>query len=201
MLFSHARAPAVLLAIALTTAIGLVGCTGPPTEDDTVDVPDTTDFSMSFDRPVLDRASPQVRSFQVEYGCSRANPRTVVATLTWEAEEPVTRNRQRLDATVYKDGFESQRFVALGIGAPETGFLHARPETVMDTQPYRNTLSLRIDSLQVQPEAGAVRLRVAELNPQTNYFWRVLTLSDEGWRPSETIRKSSPTCVADMMEQ
>lgn len=183
------------LAVALGLCLGVAACAGGPGTGSEERV---APVEVGLDVPIVEQytETPPAESFSVEVGCSTDDPRTAYADLMWSAE-PVELERQRLDVTVYKKGFEKGNFVALPLDRPDVGFQHARPEQKLEAQPYARALSLQVAELQRPERQGPVRLRVADLDAGLEYFWRLLTRTEEGWRPTETVRRSAPTCVAD----
>lgn len=93
--------------------------------------------------------------------CSPTQLGKTVANLSWIVA-PVPGNQQRLDLTMYWDGFQKGNFSTIG------------PITYSQSSVKSDELEVGID-----------------------YYWRVLTLTSEGWVPSETARAAVPACPVD----
>jgi hypothetical protein len=50
-------------------------------------------------------------------------------------------------------------------------------------------------------DSGQNSLRWERFHGQAIHFWRVLTLHDSGWTPSETASFEGPTCIRDSDEE
>ena len=88
-----------------------------------------------------------------------------IAKLTWRAANALG-SQQRIDITMYWDGFEKGNFQTIGPNPPDQSFVE-----------------------------------LDRLEPGINYYWRVLTLTPEGWVPSETARCAVPAYPIDRPEK
>ena len=181
----------------LVLATVLSGCASGP---GTLSREDGEAGDAGLDVPVVEQAEPRVSDLSVEVGCAEDDPRTGFADIGWSAR-PDLLERQRLDVTIYKDGFERGYFVVLPLGRTDDGFLHARPGQEMQEQPYGRALRLRVTDVGRPERQAAVSVRVEGLDAGLEYFWRVLTRTETGWVPSPIVRRSAPTCVADYQRQ
>jgi len=50
-------------------------------------------------------------------------------------------------------------------------------------------------------KTGSITIELEGLEPGLTYFWRVCTLNEDGWIPSEIIRCEAPICPADIKEE
>lgn len=112
--------------------------------------------------PILAAGGPSAAGKLTQQGwCSTDEPGLPVARLSWVLpEQPGA--RQRVDVTMFRDGFETGRFLTFG------GL-----------------------------EGDVHEVLWQRLEPGINYYWRVLTLTPEGWVPSATGRCAAPICPAD----
>lgn len=94
---------------------------------------------------------------------ARCDPMKLTATarLSWKLASPPG-SQQRVDMTMFRDGFQTGKFTTTGPLPP--------------------------DQTQLNLNSG---------EPGINYAWRVLTLTGEGWVPSETARLPWPSCPVD----
>ncbi|MBI4545427.1 MAG: hypothetical protein HY703_09540 [Gemmatimonadetes bacterium] len=132
---------------------------------------------------------------QVEVGCSRAEPGTGMATLSWPADRELIA-RQRVDVTVFKRGFERGLFASLSPSPAGQRFQMA-PDFQAAGQPASSALELRAEPMELSARGDRVALRVKGLEPGLLYFWRLVTRSDGTWRPGETVRTEAATCPVD----
>jgi hypothetical protein len=118
----------------------------------------TAELQKSESRMLSARGPGMATNLQVV--TARCDPvqRIGVVELSWEpARTPGS--QQRLDMTMFRDGFRTGQFTTLG---------------------------------PLPPDQSEVELSSGE--PNINYAWRVLTLTAEGWEPSETAHFMWPGC-------
>lgn len=155
-----------------------------------------------------------------EVSCDKVKPRTPFAVLIWKvAETPVDAQAltarlatQGLEVTVYKDGFDKQKFAALPSLRREGRFLVRQSSAasqrrttgldqlvVVDITP----LSEPSDPARFDPSrrrAGRfsyVAVRVEGLEPGLNYFWRVSSETGDRQAAGAIVRCQAPVCPAD----
>lgn len=98
---------------------------------------------------------------KAEAQCSQEQPGLGVAELSWTvAKNPGS--SQRIDITMFRDGFEKSTFNSIG--------------------------PIPADKSSLESEG---------IEPGINYYWRILTLTSNGWVPSETARCEGPICPVD----
>ncbi|MGB5660693.1 MAG: hypothetical protein WBO54_14525 [Thermoanaerobaculia bacterium] len=135
--------------------------------------------------PVLETGPGAAQDLAVEAECSQTEIGWADVVFSWSMPEGAFA-RQRLDVTSYRNGFE--------LGEYE---LFVRPTPKYDP-PYRK------ESEDSAPEQEAeevfqprITMMLQAIEPGGNDFWRVLTLTSDGWVPSEVARVELPVCPVD----
>ena len=120
--------------------------------------------------------------------------------------------RQRVDVSVYKQGFEKNIYAMTSIYRRESekgmNVIKSRtfqPIYVTDpkSQPaaFENvgqTMNLSVaDIAPAEARSDAFEIHVEGLAGGVNYFWRVLSLTNDGWVPSDVIRCQALVCPVD----
>ncbi|MBI4546083.1 MAG: hypothetical protein HY703_12865 [Gemmatimonadetes bacterium] len=144
--------------------------------------------------PATAAAAPR---FRVEVGCSESELRTGVAALSWQADRKLL-ERQAVEVTVYKGGFEKGLSAVLSAVAPDRKF-ETSPGFKASGQQARRAFELAVDKVDFREKERLVSVQVKGLEPGLGYFWRVLSSTDKGWQPGETVQTEAPTCVADII--
>jgi hypothetical protein len=93
----------------------------------------------------------------------------------------------------------------VNLGRAHAEFSWTAPST--DVRAQRVDISMFRDGFQNERYETVARLPTAQnrlvwddARPGINYYWRVLTLTAEGWAPSETARYEAPICPVDFVE-
>lgn len=159
--------------------------------------PDKTTDPAAINLPVLSGDINVVAAFRVEVSCSQTKPRTGIAELSWRTEKRLF-NKQRLDVTVYKQGFEKDLYTILWPIRAEQQFQIPRSNKLEETS---RALALNAVNVNVDEKQDSIVVKLEGLEPGLVYFWRICTLSNKGWRPSSVVRCEAPVCPADMKEE
>jgi hypothetical protein len=161
----------------------------------------------SIPEPVINEEAREATSgLECQVACAETPSREPVAVLRWSANKDARMkalSEQRLEATIYKDGFERGAFVAvqpsakmepkrfspIGTGGRELPLALTRLHTAI---PPRDESKLRFESTEQQPA-----VLVFGLEPGLNYFWRIAVSASTGNVASETVRCQAPVCPFD----
>ena len=142
---------------------------------------------------VLDADPKATPPLTVKTGCSESDLRLAVATLSWTAD-PKLAAAQRVDVTVFKNGFETELFASVaatgeGKFAPVSGFSRAgrEPGRAFDL----------VAAPKKDNRKNMAALEVRHLEPGVLYRWRLLTRTDKGWVPGAVVTTQAPVCVSD----
>jgi hypothetical protein len=155
----------------------------------------------------VENAKLKVRTF-----CSKVNPGIAVAEISWSdggsasARSAIDSSAQIVVTTV-KDGFSTgaavkvwppqgkERFgVGLGTSDHRLDPLRALEAS---TEPSTNTKSTARAPADEQKEAGGNSIKIRNLEPGINYFWR-LQRGGGGTTPeNDTVMTTAPVCPAD----
>lgn len=135
-------------------------------------------------------------AFECRTFCSEEKLRTPVAELVWRSSEARLKG-QRIEVTVYKDGFAKGLYVALGTVKGE------RSVPFQKTRQYQEPIAalsklVVVETLTLREQPGMVAVRVEGLEPGLNYFWRVVTASNGRMMAGGTTRCQAPVCPADL---
>jgi hypothetical protein len=153
---------------------------------------------VSTERPVLTADEQSAGDLNVETFCSLTKIRTGVARLSWEVK-PAVVGKQRIDVTVFKQGFEKGLYGTISPIEPDVELL--APELKEpDLNALVPVLSLTPVEMTYDEERAEISVDVEGLEPGLIYSWRVVTLTDEGWVPGNIASVEAPVCVADMMD-
>lgn len=147
------------------------------------------DSQESLDLPILSSDTTLVRDFSAVAVCNDSVPGSYVARLAWSTQERLI-GEQRLDATVYKTGFEHEMYTTLW--PIDRGRSFREGPGQLPDRPDRRTLLLT--ATRMSQRDGAVSVELTDLQPGLTYSWRVLTLFDDGWVPSARGRSATPVC-------
>lgn len=131
---------------------------------------------------VLAAGPGSAQDLTVEAQCSQTEIGSADVVFSWSMPEGEVA-RQRLDVTPYRNGFELGEFELFVRPAPKY------------PPPRREGEE---GSAQEQPR---ITMTLQALEPGGNDFWRVLTLTSEGWVPSEVARVELPVCPADLDDE
>lgn len=126
----------------------------------------------------------------VETGCVPDQPRTSYAEVRWLAPALRFDDSVTVDFTVFKDGFQANRYASIDAQVTEARLrLLFRPE-----------VALRAMSVRVLPprRAGDTTIvRVERLDAGINYLWRLRGRASGEWVAGAAVRVQAPTCVFD----
>jgi hypothetical protein len=168
-------------------------------------------------------------SFQIrcETSCSQTEPGVVLAWLTWipvPEDAPAAANAapaaefldQRLDVTVFKDGFADGRYATfetagatgLAAGADAGGVtprvFGPRVEAygLQITAPEQSEEDHPLGIAPAnEPSQEQQMLLVERLEPGIYYTWRLLIDTPQGWTVSRTVTCQAPVCPADKAKE
>lgn len=155
------------------------------------------DDPTAINLPVLSGDINVVGAFHIEVFCSQTKPRTGMAKLSWRTDKRLF-SKQRLDVTVYKQGFEKDLYTILWPIRAEQQFQIPRSNKLEETS---RALALNAVNVNVDEKQDSIVVKLEGLEPGLVYFWRVCTLSNKGWRQSSVVRCEAPVCPADMKEE
>ena len=146
------------------------------------------------------------------------------ARLTWEPPKSYLDPRlsesagtadgiwQRVDVTVYKQGFEKDIYAMTNINRNEAekgmNVIETRefkPMYATDPRSQRSayenvgqTMELSVAEIAPAKEkSDAFEIQVEGLTGGVNYFWRVLSSTKDGWVPSTVVRCQALVCPVD----
>lgn len=149
-------------------------------------------------RPARFRQQTPSAAFECRVFCSEEKLRTPVAELTWRSTEARLRT-SRIEVTVYKDGFQTGKYVALGSTKGERSYQLPQVKQVQTQElipALRELVVVEASSLKARP--GVVAVRIEGLEPGLNYFWRVVSTTNGRQIAEGTARCQAPVCPADM---
>ncbi|MGI9263956.1 MAG: hypothetical protein ACR2QU_03435 [Gammaproteobacteria bacterium] len=119
---------------------------------------------------------------------------------------------QRIDVTVYKQGFDKDLYATTSVSRRDSDKDMTRIETreferayasdpEMQKRAFENvgqTMDLSVADLDpVKDKADPFAVHVEGLTGGVNYYWRVLSSTNEGWVSSEVIRCQAQVCPVD----
>lgn len=118
------------------------------------------------------------------------------ASLTWRTN-PRLLEKQRIDVTVYKRGFEAGTYAILW--PLEAGQTFRDAERRLPNRPDNSMLFLTLIDRQTSADDRVMTVQLGGLHPGLNYFWRVLTLDAGSWTPGGFASASGPFCPEDFL--
>lgn len=137
-----------------------------------------------------------VRSLRFDASCSRRQPRIAVGEVSWRIVGRDYSN-QRLDVTVYKNGFETGLFTVLSPIKKGRGFSRRLVGTAPPPWLFDEGLGLKVSQVRFDSGSNRISVSVEPLKTSLNHFWRVLTRTRRGWVSSPTVRGQAPVCPVD----
>jgi hypothetical protein len=158
----------------------------------------------------LAQAQPTNLDLRAYAHCSEEKPGTPLLDLSWNvqpgAQETALKD-QRLDATVYRNGFNLGRFVSLLPVTAERSFENVANKVPTAELPL--ALNLRAVAVQlVQPATPPaaqkqqlrVTVRLEKANPGIDYSFRLMRQVGSNWVSMATVSSQAPTCPVDEVE-
>jgi hypothetical protein len=147
------------------------------------------------------RIAPAMR---VRVVCSETDLRTAIAILEWRADERPAAADQRIDFTVYAEGFERGWFASIPMsrGVPEmTARLRA-----MDASRKMRAFDVTAAPATDRPELRnrdekTTAIEVRNVEPGMLYRFRVAARTERGWVASEDVEVETPVCVDDRKDR
>lgn len=155
-------------------------------------------------------------TLEVEGFCSETRLRTVNARVTWRAAAPalapgaasLAGATQRLETTVFKNGFDRGQFVALPIGdaSVERPVAAIAPPAAAQQAPARRAYQIRLIAVNASRPSAAVAgaaemdAVVENLEPGVTYTWRLALDAPAGRLVSPSVTLRAPVCPADLVE-
>ena len=149
-------------------------------------------------RPARFRQQTPSAAFECRVFCSEEKLRTPVAELTWRSTE-ARLSTSRIEVTVYKDGFQTGKYVALRSTKGERSYQLPQVKQAQTQElipALRELVVVEASSLRARP--GVVAVRIEGLEPGLNYFWRVVSTTSGRQIAEGTTRCQAPVCPADM---
>jgi hypothetical protein len=153
-----------------------------------------------------------------EVYCSETKLRTANARIRWKLvpgpaldaakAANLSRAEQRLETTVYKNGFAKDLYVSLPVS--QAGYERAVPSSALAKQGQGTLRAYQIRIVDIErPKstelfaAGSEEtLAVVEnLEPGMNYTWRLVIQTDADQVASPTVTCQAPVCPADMVRE
>jgi hypothetical protein len=145
--------------------------------------------------------------------CSSSRPRTSNARLTWRATTTalgadvanLSAATQRVEATVFKNGFDRGLFVALPVaaGAGDRPVAAVAQAPVAQQLTTRRAFQIRMTAVTAAPtptagDAGSEMEAVVEnLEPGVTYTWRLAVDAPTGRIVSRPVTLRAPICPTD----
>lgn len=165
--------------------------------------------------PVVARAVPQSDSsdpalgFECESSCGDGERPEPTIEVRWQSGPQAALGalpRQRLETTVYKDGFERGQFVAVQPSAqPAARAFQVQKAAQRAAMPKALTqlkvVVPRRSQQRALSSASAPRMRVQGVEPGVNYFWRISFEANNAKQASTVIRCRAPICPSDQQER
>jgi hypothetical protein len=138
--------------------------------------------------------------------CTDTFPREALAIVRWSPTKEAqlnARSGQRLEATIYKNGFEEGAFV--GVEAPTVMELQSFKSPGKETRKLppaltklRTVLPPKEDAnLRLESTADKRVVLVTGLEPGVNYFWRIAAGAGDNQVASTIVRCQAPVCPFD----
>ena len=148
-----------------------------------------------LERPVLPATASERDRPKVETFCSETLPSAGIVVLTWQDYGRLD-HRRRIDLTVYKNGFDQDRYASLW---PLERGQQARALKVskLRDRPADPALLARLTSLSSDPRQGVMTVQLEGLEGGLIYGIRLATLSGQGWRPGPIVRVQAPACITE----
>ena len=146
-----------------------------------------------LDLPVLPGTEPEKESPTVDVTCSETIPSIEIATLTWRLHDWLHK-RQRLDVTVYANGFDQDRYATLWPLRPGQRPRALRTSKLRSADP---ALIPRLKSIDSDRQQGSVTVTLEGLAGGLIYDVRLATLKDGGWVPEPAARVEAPICITE----
>ena len=153
-----------------------------------------------------------------EVFCSETKLRTANARINWTlAAGPgglealglgdMSSGEQRLETTVFKNGFDKNLYASFKTLERGTGI-----QPVMESAMESGTMrAYQLQIIEVERPAGLEALTtggamqtgtvIEGLEPGMNYTWRVVIETDDGQMISKTVTCQAPVCPADFREE
>lgn len=146
--------------------------------------------------PMTDNDEEVAPDLHADVRCSEPDVRTVIATLSWR-ENQIQAAAQRIDVTVFKEGFDKGLFATAP--ADKGGKFEFAPALRrMEREPGRAFELVADPRPDSRKEFIAIDIR--NLEPRLLYRWRVASRTDRGWVSSPVVTLESPPCIADEKE-
>jgi hypothetical protein len=146
--------------------------------------------------PVAETDKTSILYMQLETDCSQQRANMGVLIVSWSADR-ARLEKQRIDITVHKGGFDRPLFVTLWpieMGARSI----AIDSSLLPRKFQSSALDLEVVRLQAGAKDTAVSVVLDGLQPGLNYFSRILTLSGKTWVPGVTQYLGGPVCFSEM---
>ncbi len=153
--------------------------------------------SSAHPQPTLQIASPE-GALEATVGCDPVKLRTVVVVLAWK---PAAREgtAERIDVTVFPNGFEKGLFASLE--SPERGgnfqFAAALARNAANAA---RAFDLVAEPAKPSERTGQRSVRIEHLEPGVRYSFRLAELSKDSQQYAGVVTFQAPICVADMKE-
>lgn len=176
--------------------------------------PDAAPPQGPAETTATDRASGLTLTCEVY--CSPTKLRTANARLRWElapgsalsatGDENLAGAEQRLEATVFKNGFEKNLFVSLPVVQPNSDQL-AAPRVSPQQRGLRAFQIRLVDVARPQTTdrfadgTDEIIAEIENLEPGMRYTWRVAIESAAADFVSQTVSCQAPVCPADMVRE
>jgi hypothetical protein len=203
-------------ACAATLFVLLIACGSAGAGPQTVGIPTRSDPVVTATAPAQEAATGLALICEVY--CSETKLRTGNARLRWKLvpgpaldaakARDLATAEQRLDTTVYKDGFAKDLFVSLPVS--QAGYERAAPSAALARQGKGALRAYQIRIVDIErsksPElfaAGTAETAavIENLEPGMNYTWRLVIQTDAGGLASPTVTCRAPVCPADMVRE
>jgi hypothetical protein len=184
-----ARFTAALFVLLASTACGRAPQAGESLR--TLESPIATLTPVQAPRVTTD--STRVALPAVLTGCVAGRPRISFAEIRWTTVPGAVPDSVSVDFTVFKDGFQAERYASLEGPSNEPKVqLFFRPEAALTAMSVRNISRVR--------RGDTTIVRVEQLDAGVNYLWRLRTNLNGQLVAGAPIRVEAPTCISDTPE-
>ena len=203
-------------ALAAPLLILLLACRSAGADPQTVGIP--TGGTKTITQAPPEQEAAAGIALICEVYCSETKLRTANARIRWKLvpgpaldaakARTLPAAEQRLETTVYKNGFDKDLYLILPMS--QTGYERAAPSDALSKQGQGRLRAYQIRIIDVErpkstelfatgaAETAAV---IENLEPGVSYTWRLVIQTDAGKVVSPAVTCQAPVCPADMVRE
>lgn len=170
--------------------------------------------AMNDQLPISKERSADMNFLLAEGICNPDDMNKPEIRLAWPATKSIL-SKQRIDFTIFKDGFETGLFGSLHSFSREKAEITLKVEKgKLEADNLRPLRSIQLKSMsafssvaeaseqpgtqqELKKDESISLLSLHQFEPGINYYFRLLTLRGEEWIPGETVRILTPVCPLD----